>query len=48
MFATLEELRTADMDWLQSLQVLAANWSIPITRRKLLLRNQRESLINTI
>lgn len=28
MFSTLEELRTADMDWLQSLQVLAANWSI--------------------
>eukprot|EP00026_Physarum_polycephalum_P004634 Phypoly_transcript_04656.p1 GENE.Phypoly_transcript_04656~~Phypoly_transcript_04656.p1 ORF type:complete len:624 (+),score=80.36 Phypoly_transcript_04656:134-2005(+) len=27
MFSTLEELRTADMDWLQSLQVLAANWN---------------------
>jgi hypothetical protein len=26
MFSTLEELRTADTDWLQSLQVLAANW----------------------
>jgi hypothetical protein len=28
MFSTLEELRAVDMDWLQSLQVLAANWNI--------------------
>lgn len=28
MFATLEELREIDMEWLLSLQALAANWGI--------------------